>query len=94
LFDTTRIAAQALRRAEETSKTKSLAPKIAVVTSMFAIVICLVITLFLSNTMAPAGDIINIDPMPIPLAAPPENNHITDETFICPNCETEINKPN
>ena len=93
MFDTTRIAAQALRRAEETSKTKSLAPKIAIVTSMFAIVICLVITLFLSNTMAPADDFANINPMPVPLAAP-HDNPITDGAYKCPICETEVENPN
>jgi len=88
LFDTSRIAAQALRRAEETSKTRSLAPKIAVVTSMFAIVICLVLTIFLTNTMSPADNGTNINPMPVPLAASPSD--LQSNSSFCHVCGSEV----
>jgi len=95
LFDTTKIASQAKKRAEEIERQDKIWFYYQRITAVFTLcIICFGILayVFLSNSIVPANDDINIEPMPIPLASPPTESQISDNTYICPTCGNEIHK--
>jgi len=96
LFETKRIAAQAQKRSEEIQKQNETRKFYRILTSVFTIsVLCIsvFVYLFLANSMIPADGTTDINPMPVPLAAP-HDNPITDGAYKCPICETEVENPN
>ena len=96
MFETKRIAAQAQKRSEEIQRQNETRKFYRILTSVFTVsVLCvsIFVYLFLANTMIPADGATDINPMPVPLAAP-QDLQPTCNSCICPICEVEVAKSN
>ena len=94
MFDSTRIAAQANKRAKEERRDRlwMLYERTTTVLTLCLLCFGIFMYVFLSNSVIPADDSINIDPVPIPLAAPPSDSQTTEDSPICSVCGRKVDK--